>query len=157
MGAVEWQWQAADCTMGYGQSPFWAGFSGAQTRGQRQSGQEAKPPGRRRRGTEGRGCRANVHDTKLLQPTLKRVLVERPGTGIEHLCLDEGLQSKEPRGSSGSRLPGTHPAHRRRNWTPWARNGIQRRAGWWNAPWLGYPSAGRFRFDTTRRHSITSG
>ena len=33
-------------------------------------------------------------------------MVERPGTGIEHLCLDEGLQSKEPRGSSGSRLRG---------------------------------------------------
>ena len=33
---------------------------------------------------------ANVHDTKLLDMTLDGIVVERPGTGIEHLCLDKG-------------------------------------------------------------------
>ena len=32
---------------------------------------------------------ANVHDTKLLDMTLDGIVVERPGTGIENLCLDK--------------------------------------------------------------------
>ena len=33
---------------------------------------------------------ANVHHTKLLAITLASILVERPDTGIQHLCLDKG-------------------------------------------------------------------
>lgn len=36
---------------------------------------------------------ANVHDTKLLALTLDIIVVERPGTGIEHLCLDKGYDN----------------------------------------------------------------
>ena len=36
---------------------------------------------------------ANVHDTKLLALTLDSRVVERPDTGIEHLCLDKGYDN----------------------------------------------------------------
>ena len=36
---------------------------------------------------------ANVHDTKLLDMTLEGIVVERPQTGIEHLCLDKGYDN----------------------------------------------------------------
>ena len=39
---------------------------------------------------------ANVHDTKLLELTLKSIVVERPdsnGKAIQHLCLDKGYDN----------------------------------------------------------------
>ena len=36
---------------------------------------------------------ANVHETKLLAMTLDSIVVERPDTGIEHLCLDKGYDN----------------------------------------------------------------
>ena len=36
---------------------------------------------------------ANVHDTKLLAITLANIVVERPDTGIQHLCLDKGYDN----------------------------------------------------------------
>ena len=36
---------------------------------------------------------ANVHDTKLLALTLDSIVVERPDTGIEQLCLDKGYDN----------------------------------------------------------------
>ena len=33
---------------------------------------------------------ANAHDTKLLAITLASIVVERPDTLIQHLCLDKG-------------------------------------------------------------------
>ena len=36
---------------------------------------------------------ANVHDTKLLAMTLDSIVVNRPDTGIEHLCLDKGYDN----------------------------------------------------------------
>ena len=36
---------------------------------------------------------ANVHDTKLLAITLDGIVVERPGTGTQHLCLDKGYDN----------------------------------------------------------------
>ena len=36
---------------------------------------------------------ANVHDTKLLAMTLDSIVMERPDTGIEHLCLDKGYDN----------------------------------------------------------------
>ena len=36
---------------------------------------------------------ANVHDTRLLALTLESIVVERPDTGIQHLCLDKGYDN----------------------------------------------------------------
>ena len=36
---------------------------------------------------------ANVYDTKLLDMTLDDIVVERPDTGIDHLCLDKGCDN----------------------------------------------------------------
>ena len=36
---------------------------------------------------------ANVHDTKLLDMTLDGIVVERPDTGTQHLCLDKGYDN----------------------------------------------------------------
>ena len=36
---------------------------------------------------------ANVHDTKLLAITLDNIVVARPDTGLEHLCLDKGYDN----------------------------------------------------------------
>ena len=35
---------------------------------------------------------ANVHDTKLLRPTLESIVVDRP-EGAQHLCLDKGYDN----------------------------------------------------------------
>ena len=35
---------------------------------------------------------ANVHDTKLLRPTLESIVVERP-EGVQNLCLDKGYDN----------------------------------------------------------------
>ena len=36
---------------------------------------------------------ANIHDTKLLAMNLDSIVVNRPDTGIEHLCLDKGYDN----------------------------------------------------------------
>ena len=36
---------------------------------------------------------ANIHDTKLLAITLDSIVVERPDTGVQHLCLDKGYDN----------------------------------------------------------------
>ena len=35
---------------------------------------------------------ANVHDTKLLKPTLESIVVDRP-EGVQNLCLDKGYDN----------------------------------------------------------------
>ena len=35
---------------------------------------------------------ANVHDTKLLRPTLENIVVARP-EGVRNLCLDKGYDN----------------------------------------------------------------
>ncbi len=42
---------------------------------------------------------ANVHDTKLLALTLESIVVERPDTGIQHLCLDKGYDNPTGHGA----------------------------------------------------------
>ena len=36
---------------------------------------------------------ANIRDTKLLAITLDSIVVERPDTGVQHLCLDKGYDN----------------------------------------------------------------
>lgn len=95
LGGVNWEWQAADASLGKA----------------RLGGDEVgpNPTDRGKAGTkrsllvEAQGgplsvvvAGANVHDTKLLEATLEAVVVERPQPTEEnpqHLCLDKGYDN----------------------------------------------------------------
>ena len=97
---------------------------------------------------------ANVHDTKLLRPTLESIVVERP-EGVQNLC-SRGMIT--PQATEPSPTPDTSRTSgvlAKRNWTNLARRPTQRGGGWWNGPWAGCPSAGRYWCATTRSHPIT--
>ena len=99
---------------------------------------------------------ANVHDTKLLDMTLDGIVVERPGTGIEHLCLDKGYDN--PTGHEAVAAHGYRGHIRRIGEEKLDDTGVKRHpARRWvvDAPWLGYPSAERSWSGTTRRHPTT--
>ena len=64
---------------------------------------------------------ANVHDAKLLKPTLEAIVVKRPRPTArrrQHLCLDKGYDNPSGRGAAaahgyvpqGIRCPETCPA-----------------------------------------------
>ncbi len=98
---------------------------------------------------------ANVHDTKLLRPTLESIVVERP-EGAQTCAWTRGMIIPPTTGPSPtpdtSRRSGVLA---RRNWTNRARRPTRPGGGWWNAPWAGCPSAGRYWCATTRSHPIT--
>jgi putative transposase len=95
LGGVNWEWQAADGSMGK------ARFGGDAV--------GPNPTDRGKRGVkrsvlvDGEGgplamviAGANVHDTKLLKDTLEAVVVKRPTPSAEqpqHLCLDKGYDN----------------------------------------------------------------
>jgi putative transposase len=97
LGAVQWEWQAADGAMG--KARMGGGDIGR------------NPTDRGKNGTkksllvEGQGgplgivtAGAHVHDVRLLRPTLEAIIVERPPPlrVPQHLCLDKAYDS--PRG-----------------------------------------------------------
>ena len=54
---------------------------------------------------------ANVHDTKLLRPTLESIVVDRP-EGAQNLCLDKGYDNPTGHGSVAAfQYCGQYPAH----------------------------------------------
>ena len=75
----------------------WGGCNWPQPDRPRQAGDQAQYPRRGQRwATEHRGGPANVHDTKLLEVTLRSVVVERPRPSEDrpqHLCLDKGYDN----------------------------------------------------------------
>ena len=83
----------AGCRLRHGQSAFWGDSVG------RNPTDRGKAGGKRSLVVEGGGplgvvvAGVNVRDTKVLSMTLERVVVERPNTGIEHLCLDKGYNN----------------------------------------------------------------
>lgn len=95
LGAVDWQWQAADAALGKAR---WGGD---------QIG--PNPTDRGKNGTKHRllteagggplavvVAPANVHDTKLLAPTLEAMVVSRPvptEAQPQHLCLDKAYDN----------------------------------------------------------------
>jgi putative transposase len=95
LGGVDWEWQAADGAMGKARL-------GGDLRGPNPT-DRAKPGVKRSVLVEAAGgplavviAGANVHDTKLLAPTLAAVVVERPAPSAEqpqHLCLDKGYDN----------------------------------------------------------------
>ena len=78
----------------HGQSPFWGDSVG------RNPTDRGKAGSKRSVLVDGAGgplslvvAGANVHDTKLLALTLDSIVVERPDTGTENLCLDKGYDN----------------------------------------------------------------
>jgi len=113
LGAVNWEWQAADGMMGK------ARLGGDQI--------GPNPTDRGKKGTkrsvlvEADGgplavviSGANVHDTKLLNATLDAIVIERPPQTPEHphhLCLDKGYDN--PTGHAATQEHGYVPHIRR--------------------------------------------
>ena len=98
---------------------------------------------------------ANVHDTKLLALTLESVVVERLGgrdEEVQHLCLDKGYDN--PTGHL-TVVDHAYRGHIQRiGEEKLDAQGVKRfrpAAGWWSAHWPGYPSAGRFWSDMTKK------
>lgn len=112
LGAVFWDWQAADGVMGK------ARFEGAK-RGPNPT-DRAKPGTKKSVIVEQHGgplgCEtagANVHDTKLLEATIEAIVIERPDpkAHTQHLLLDKGYDN--PTGHAASAAAG-YVAHIRR-------------------------------------------
>ena len=91
LDSVNWEWQSADCSMGKAR---WGG--GAIGRNPTDRG---KAGSKKSILVDGAGgplsvvvAGANVHDTKLLRPTLESIVVDRP-EGVQNLCLDKGYDN----------------------------------------------------------------
>ena len=112
LGAVRWEWQAADGVMG--KSRFEGGMRGPNPTDRAKMGtkksvlveQEGGPLGVAIDG-------ANVHDTKLLERTIEAVVLERPDPEevIQHLCLDKAYDN--PTGEGACEAGGYVPHIRR--------------------------------------------
>ncbi len=88
LGGVDWEWQSADCSMGKARSGGGAIGRNPTDRGKAGSKKSIL--------VDAAGgplsvavAGANVHDTKLLRPTLESIVVARP-EGTQNLCLDKG-------------------------------------------------------------------
>lgn len=113
LGGVHWEWQSADGAQG--KARFGGGHVGPNPTDRGKNGtkrslvveQDGGPLGVVIAG-------ANVHDTKLLEQTLKAIVVELPKPTVEnpqHLCLDKGYDN--PTGREAAITKG-HTAHIRR-------------------------------------------
>lgn len=112
LGAVRWEWQAADGVMG--KSRFEGEKRGPNPTDRAKMGtkksvlveQEGGPLGVAIDG-------ANVHDTKLLERTIEAVVLERPDPEdvIQHLCLDKAYDN--PTGEGACETGGYVPHIRR--------------------------------------------
>ena len=147
LGGVDWEWQSADCSMGkarlggaIGRNPTDRGQAGS-----KQSILVDAAGGPLSVAVAG----ANVHDTKLLRPTLESIVVARPeGTQnlcldnlcLDNLCLDPCAWTKgmtiPP--ATGPLLPSstvrTSGAWGRRSWTDGESRPFLPAGGWWSAP-----------------------
>ena len=106
--------RVAVCGLRHGQGPYWGDSTG------RNPTVRGKAGSKRSILVDGNGgppsvvvAAANVHDTRLPEPSLESVVVECPYSGDErlrHLCLDKGYDS-----STGQRAVAAH-MYRRRIW-----------------------------------------
>lgn len=112
LGAVSWEWQAADGVMG--KSRFEGGARGPNPTDRAKPGTKKSLIVEQGGGPLGAVIDgANVHDTKLLERTIEAIVVERPDPGqvTQHLCLDKGYDN--PTGA-GACEAGGYVAHIRR-------------------------------------------
>ena len=97
LGGVDWEWQSADCSMGKARSGGGAIGRNPTDRGKAGSKKSIL--------VDAAGgplsvavAGANVHDTKLLRPTLESIVVARP-EGTQNLCLDKGYDNPTGHGT----------------------------------------------------------
>lgn len=112
LGAVEWEWQAADGVMG--KSRFGGDKRGPNPTDRAKSGTKKSVIVEADGGPLGIAIEgANVHDTKLLEQTIEAIVVERPDPEelVQHLCLDKAYDN--PTGESACEQAGYIPHIRR--------------------------------------------
>jgi putative transposase len=141
LGAVQWEWQAADGAMGK------ARMGGDQI-GPNPT-DRAKPGTKRSLLVDGQGgplaivtAGANVHDTRLLRSTLEAIIVQRPvptKRKPQNLCLDKGYDNPTGRAAVQGlgytvhlRRIGEEPTPRSRRIYPARRWVVERTIGWLN-------------------------
>lgn len=112
LGAVRWEWQAADGAMG--KSRFEGGARGPNPTDRAKMGTKKSVLVEQGGGPLGVAIDgANVHDTKLLAETIEAVVIERPGPEevVQHLCLDKAYDN--PTGEGACKAGGYVPHIRR--------------------------------------------
>jgi putative transposase len=112
LGAVRWEWQAADGVMG--KSRFEGEMRGPNPTDRAKMGTKKSVIVEQDGGPLGIAIDgANVHDTKLLGRTIEAVVVERPDPEevIQHLCLDKAYDN--PTGEGACEAGGYVPHIRR--------------------------------------------
>jgi putative transposase len=112
LGAVSWEWQAADGVMG--KSRFEGGARGPNPTDRAKPGTKKSVIVEQDGGPLGVAIAgANVHDTKLLAATIDAIVVQRPDPAqvVQNLCLDKGYDN--PTGEAACAAAG-YVAHIRR-------------------------------------------
>lgn len=112
LGAVQWEWQAADGVMG--KSRFSGDKRGPNPTDRAKSGTKKSVIVEQQGGPLGVAIEgANVHDTKLLEQTIEAIVVERPDAEqlVQHLCLDKAYDN--PTGEAACEQAGYVPHIRR--------------------------------------------
>jgi putative transposase len=112
LGAVAWEWQAADGVMG--KSRFEGGERGPNPTDRAKPGTKKSVIVEQAGGPLGVAIGgANVHDTKLLAATIDAIVIERPDpTNLaQHLCLDKAYDN--PTGEAACNAGGYVPHIRR--------------------------------------------
>ena len=147
----------ASCRLRHGQSAFWGDSVGRNPTDRGKAGSKRSilvDAGGGPLGVVVAG--ANIHDTKLLAIALDSIVVERPDTGVQHLCLDKGYDN--PTGHEAVATHGYQGHIGRIGEERLDAKGVKRYpARRWvvDAPWPGYPSAGRSWCAMTRRCPTT--
>jgi putative transposase len=101
LGAVSWEWQAADGVMG--KSRFEGGARGPNPTDRAKMGTKKSVIVEQHGGPLGVVIDgANVHDTKLLERTIDAIVIERPDPGVllQNLCLDKGYDNPTGHGAT---------------------------------------------------------
>lgn len=112
LGAVSWEWQAADGVMG--KSRFEGGARGPNPTDRAKPGTKKSVIVEQSGGPLGVAIAgANVHDTKLLDATIDAIVTQRPDPAeiVQHLCLDKAYDN--PTGDAACKAGG-YVAHIRR-------------------------------------------
>jgi putative transposase len=121
LGAVCWEWQAADGVLG--KSRFEGAARGPNPTDRAKSGTKKSVIVEQAGGPLGAVIDgANIHDTKLLARTIDAIVIERPDPEqiIQNLCLDKGYDN--PTGEAACQAAGYAPHIRR--------IGEEKRDGW---------------------------
>jgi len=112
LGAVSWEWQAADGAMGKGR--FCGGARGPNPTDRAKMGTKKSVLVEEHGGPLAVAIDgANVHDSKLLERTIDAIVIKRPDREqvIQNLCLDKGYDN--PTGEAACAAAGYVPHIRR--------------------------------------------